>query len=101
MGLKKISLTLTDGEWDALQSKLVEMNKKDFGTYLRSEIPKVGTKFEECPECITPADGSKKQKGFFLTENSYTTIKLIAKKKQKSMASVIEDFFVTPLLIHP
>jgi hypothetical protein len=99
MPLKRIYLWRTEGEWEVLEAKIKELGKTSFSSYLRSEIPKLQAILNECPDCITPAKGERKEKIISITEESFNTIKEISEKMHTGMASVIDEFLITPLLL--
>lgn len=96
--MKKINVSRTNGEWEAIEAKIKELGKKDVNSYLRCEIYKLKKRFDENPISITSADGIIKIKQYYMPDTTYDTIKLIALKMKKPVATVVDEFIINPLL---
>jgi hypothetical protein len=99
MAFKRIYLNRTAGEWEAINTIITRLGKSDLSTYLRGEIPKMQSKLNECRECITPANGEIEQKVILITEDSYKTIQELAQIMHTPLAAVIDELFITRLLL--
>jgi hypothetical protein len=99
MNQKRVFIVRTEGELNAIDVRISELGKSDMAAYIRSEIKKVGTKFNECPFCITPAEGDKKQKAFYISNDSYQILKQLSEKMKKPISSVFDELFIIPLLL--
>jgi hypothetical protein len=92
----KVKLSRTRAEWKVIQGK---MKKKNLNSFIRSEVKKIAEKHNECPCCVTPAEGERVEKRFDIDRETYAVFEEIAKKMHKPVASVIDDFIIVPLLI--
>lgn len=92
----KVKLYRTRAEWEVVKNK---MTKKSLTSFIRCEIKKIAEKHNECPNCVTPAEGEKIEKKFEIDAETYAIFEEIAKKMRKPVASVIDDFIIVPLLI--
>jgi hypothetical protein len=99
MSPKRVKLYRTPGEWRIIEAKMKEAGKSDFGSFMRSEINKITSKYAECPLCVTVAEGDKTEKACPLTDLSYDVLKEISTRMQKPIASIIDDFIIAPLLM--
>jgi len=95
---KRVQLSRTEAEWEAIDAKAEELKKKNFNSLMRSELQKIKSKFDECPICITPARGSKKTRNCFMDDETYATLEQIAKRMQRPVASVVDEFIISRLL---
>lgn len=93
---KRVQISRTKAEWKVIEQKI---NKKTFKVYLRAELRKIVDKYGECPLCITCADGSRLKKDVFIDTETYTTLKDIATRMKRPVASVIDEFIIAPLLM--
>lgn len=96
---KRVKLYRTPAEWKIIERKIQESGKSDFSSFMRSEINKLTSRYNECPYCITVAEGDKIEKACPLTDLSYDILKEISIKMQKPIASILDDFIITPLLM--
>lgn len=95
----RISITRTQGEWDKINRRVIELGKPDLNTYLRSQIFKLQRKFDECPKCITPAEGIMIQKKHYIPETAIETLFTIALKMKKPVGEIIDELIINPLLL--
>jgi hypothetical protein len=96
--MKRVKLFRTATEWEIVERKIKESGKTNFSAFLRSEINRIKIMYDECNECVTPADGPKKQKVHSLDEQTYKMFEDISERMHKPIASVIDDFIISPLL---
>lgn len=99
MSQKRVFVVRTEGELNAIDVRILELGKIDMAAYIRSEIKKVGVLFNECPLCITPADGEKKEKAFYISNESYEILRQLSDKMKRPISSVFDELFITPLLM--
>lgn len=96
---RRIKLYRTAAEWEIIRDRIKETGKSELNAYIRSEINKIMIKYNECPLCVTPAKGNKKQKVYCINPEAYEMFQEISKKMGKPVASIIDDFIIAPLLI--
>lgn len=101
MDSTRVLLYRTSAEWEAVKKRVP---KRNFNSFVRSEIKKIVQKYNECPLCVTPAqgvevDGEKKRKEILIDNESYVILKTIANSMQKPVAAVIDEFIIVPLLM--
>lgn len=94
---KKIRLKRTQGEWELLEKKLKEKNT-DFHSYLRNESSRLRNLFKECQPCVTQASGIKTYKRHNIPTDIYNDFVEIAVRMQKDVATVIDEFLISPML---
>lgn len=91
----RVKLSRTRAEWKVIQGK---MTKRNLNSFIRCEVKKIAEKHNECPDCVTPAEGKRIAKRFEIDRETYAVFEEIAKKMHKPVASVIDDFIIVPLL---
>lgn len=96
---KRVKLHRTAKEWDVVDQKVKESGKSNITSFIRSEVNKITSKYNECPLCVTVAEGQKLERTYFISPQSYDVLKQIAIKMRKPVASVIDDFIIAPLLM--
>lgn len=96
--LKKISISKTEGEWIVIEKRIKESGKANLNIFLRGEICKLKMRHDECPNCVTPADGKMIEKRPFISVKCYEDMKLIALRMRMPVASVIDELILNPLL---
>lgn len=99
MSLKRIFISLTEREWEVLDERIQNLKKADVGSFLRSEIPKLKQRFDECPECITYAAGKPQERTLFITDQSFNSLQEIKSITGRPIASTIKDLIFKPLLL--
>lgn len=95
---KRVQLSRTEAEWAAIDAKAEELKKRDFNSLMRSELQKIKSKFDECPICITPAMGKRKKRNCFMDQETYDALNQIAKRMQRPVASVVDEFIISRLI---
>jgi hypothetical protein len=98
MTSRRVKLYRTEAEWAVIDKKIKDAGKANFNAFLRSEINRIKIMYGECRLCVSPADGNKKQKVYCIDEQTYKIFEEISKRMQKPIASVVDDFFIAPLL---
>lgn len=96
---KWLSISKTEGEWEIIDQKIRLLNKSNLLSYLRSEVPKLQRKIEDCPECISNANGEIKERRPYIDKYQYETIKKIAVKMKVHPSVVIDRLLISPLLL--
>ena len=97
----RLLIKKTEGEWQLIEKKLKELPGREdvtFNTYMRTEARKMLKKFDQCPNCITPAKGDIKEKRPRVTDETYEKLQIIADRMKINVCDVIEDFIINPLL---
>lgn len=89
----------TQSEWDAIECRLTKMNRKSLRLYIRSEVIKMGKLIDECPETIIRAYGDKLDKQIILDSQTEIILNKISEKFNRPACSIIDDFFIKPLLL--
>ena len=96
---KRIKVTKTQAEWDLLNQRVKESGKRDFNTFMYVKLRELNTKFNQCPECVTVANGGVKiEKVHYISPDVYKTLTLIAFKMGVSPSTVVDKIILTPLL---
>src|SRR5450432_3836122 len=97
---KRIKIHRTKGEFKAIDKRVKELGKEDLNSYLRSEIYKLEKEINRCPECITQGTGDEKkpERVHYVSEETYAALLKISRRMKKPVASIIDDFIITPLL---
>jgi hypothetical protein len=90
-----LRLKKTKAEWEFLERN----NYKNLDRFLRSEIDKLVTKFNKCPNCISKAGGEPVEKRPRIHRTQYEQIEIIAKKMKISPSRVIDRLIIAPLLM--
>lgn len=98
--MNRIKIIRTPGEMEYLQQQMKALGRQSLDKYLRTEIRKLEKKFLECPGCVTPAYGNKKKEFvLYVPDDTYSILNKISLIMQKPISSVIDDFFIVPLLL--
>lgn len=95
---KEIRLNHTIGEWQYLEELIKREKKCDLHNYLNREISRLKTKNEECPLCISPADGRKKSRKHRVPSEIYQGILQLSARMGKTPGTIIDEFILNPLL---
>lgn len=95
---KRIALTRTQGEWEAID-KILKENKSEFHSYLRRESSRLRNAAKECLACVTPAGGPKKQRRHNIPTDIYNDLLEIARLAGKEVGDVLDELLLTPLLL--
>lgn len=96
---KRIKIFRTEGEFKFLESKVKELGKTDWHFYLRCELHKLQKKFNECPSCITPAEGGEKiEKVHYVSDDTYAMLQELATLMDKTPSVIVDEFIIMPLL---
>lgn len=98
-GNKRVVISRTEGEWEEIDRRLKDLGKSNLNSYLRCEISKLQKRFEECPSCITPAHGKQIIKQHRVSDAVYDDLCQLSKIMNQPISSMIEDFFIVPLLL--
>lgn len=97
---KKIKIRRTKTEFVIIDKKVKELGKTDLSSFLRGEIYKLEKKFYHSPDLITRGDGCKKmERVHYIDEDTYNVLHKISLRMRKPVSSIIDDFFITPLLL--
>lgn len=96
---KRIAISRTPGEFNYIDNVIIETTGQDFNKYLRSKIRKLAKQFCECETCITPAKGDRVTRAVCIDADLYEALLVISGKMQKPVNSIIDDFFIAPLLL--
>lgn len=95
---KRIFLTRTEGEWASIKKKVKTYGKSSFTAHLRCEIHKLKLQFEECSECITPAEGEMIKKEYSIPEDIAPMLTFLSVKMKKPISTIVDEFVIMPLL---
>lgn len=96
----RIKIRRTIGEFEMIDYRLEEMKKGDLTNYLRCSIRNLVKTFKDCPDCITSAYGEKIEIAHRIdNEDSHKILKQISFIMGKPISSIIDDFFIAPLLL--
>lgn len=93
--MARICITRTEGEWETILSTM----KNGLSQYIRMECSTLIRDFEDCPNCVTPADGKKIVRQIKIPDEVYRELEKIALKAQKPVSSIIDEFIISPLLL--
>jgi hypothetical protein len=97
---KKIIIRRTEGEIELIRQRLRDIKRGDINAYLRTETRKLVSTFKDCPNCITSAYGDKKEITYQIDEPEiHKGLAQISFIMQKPISSIIDDFFIAPLLL--
>lgn len=96
----KIRICRTVGEIEYIKSLISESGKEvDIRSYLTREIGKLVRTFNKCPDCVTPAFGDRIVLEYFVNDiEKYQTLQQISFLLNRSVSSMVDDFFIAPLL---
>lgn len=94
----RIKITRTSGEFILIDETVKASGKPDMNTYLRFEIRKLTKQFNICPECVIAASGEKIEKVHYVPKEEYAVLLKISDIMKKPISSIIDDFFICPLL---
>lgn len=95
---KRIKIFRTKGEFDFIEERVKELGKTDWHFYMRCELHKLEKKFNECPNCITPAEGEKVEKVHYVSDETYDMLLKLAKVMDKTPSLIVDEFIIMPLL---
>lgn len=95
---KRVSISRTDGEWQAIQKKLMAKGGQNFHTYLHMQASRLRNIYLKCRECITPASGSRIKKRHNIPPEIYAELHEIAVIMKKDVGTILDEFFIAPLL---
>lgn len=98
MSLKRIYIQRTAGEWNVINEEVKKLGKQDLHTYLHCGISRLKRIYQECPDCITPAQGEITQKSHQLPDELYEILEKLSQKMKKPISSIVDDLLITPLL---
>jgi hypothetical protein len=97
---KKVRVIKTYGEFEYLDYLVRELGFKDFKSYFITSSRQLTRKFNICQSCITPAYGEKERKEFYFpNQETYDAIFQISILKDTSIAAVIDEILISPLLL--
>src|ERR1700722_2968743 len=97
---QRIKIRRTPTEFILINEKIKLLGKKDLNYFLRCEIRKLTKKYYDDPESITRADGNNKiNKVHYVDEGDYNVLVEISGKMKKPVSAIIDDFFISPLLL--
>lgn len=96
---KRLVFTRTEGEWAEINKRIEEMDIGSLNNYLRSKIFLLNQKFNECPNCVTPASGAKKKIQYRIPDHLYPPLLALSEKMGRPISCIIEDIFIVPLLL--
>lgn len=94
----QISIFRTSGEWDIILSKIAEMGKKDFNSFVRAEIRRLIAAYDKCPKCVSNAGGEKILKRPDIPVEHHKKLQALARKMGTPVSSVVDMFVIAPLL---
>ena len=96
----RISITLTEGEWAIIKSKISpnDCNLQKFTLHIRKEVLKVKNKMNVNPESVVCFGGIKIEKRPRLDQHTVKDLQFIALKMGVSLTDVLEIFIINPLL---
>lgn len=97
MASKRIFISKTKSEWEIIDSRLKEMNKSDLSNYLRSGILKLKGELEKRSNCNKTTRIERQPS---IPTEMYDDLRKISIAINKPVASIINDYLITPLL-HP
>ena len=84
-----------------IDSKIKELSngRLDYSTFLHGRMRKLITTFNDCPDCITVAEGDKKSRANRVSDDVYEKLTLISLKMKIDESTVIDRFIIQPLLL--
>lgn len=94
----KIYIQRTEGEWKQINRKIRAAGKKDIHSYLRCEISRLISLYNDCQPCITPASGEVRKIRHKIPEDVYEKLLVLSNLMKKPVSTIIDDFIVNPLL---
>lgn len=94
----RITINKTTAEWDYIDCKLKELNRKGVDTYINGEVEKLIKTFMADPNSIIFSYGDKKEIQFRIEPHTCIILKQISEKMNKPVNAIIDDFVITPLL---
>ena len=99
----RIKISRTEKEIIALEFIVMGRYNIDLKTYLRREIRKLTSAFIESPNKITAASGGNKKSiiHYFEGTEQHDVLKQLSFLMEKPISSIIDDFFIVPLLVPP
>lgn len=97
MASKRIFISKTEAEWEIIDIRLKEMNKSDLSNYLRSGILKLKEELEKRSNCPRKSIIERQPS---IPTDMYDDLYRISIAINKPIASIVNDYLITPLL-HP
>jgi len=96
----KLSISKTNGEWISIEERLSELNyENDLPGFLRNRINALIKKHNDCPSCVTPADGSSPiTKRPYIYRTQLPELEQIAKKMNIDISTLIDKLIISPLI---
>lgn len=96
----QVYLQHTEGEWKEIENKLKRLGKTGgFHSHLHSEIYKMYAMYNECAECVSPADGDVVKVRHEIPEAVYPMLSQLSRKMKKPISTIIDELMVMPLLL--
>jgi len=95
MDSKRIFISKTPAEWAVIDNRLKEMKKADLSNYLRSNVMKLTEELGK-GSIYTTKESVERQPSIPI--EMYHELEMVSKKMNKSIASIVNDYLITPLL---
>lgn len=94
---QKVYITKTEGEWQTIDEK-ISKSGYEFSKYINRQISLINIQFRDCPNCVTPASGEKKQRQHYVPPHLYTTLELLSEQMKIPVSTIIDRLIIIPLL---
>lgn len=95
---KQLSISKTKGEWELINKIVSDSGKKNLNDFLKCEVVKLKKQYDDCPQCITKANGRKVEKRPYLPISIYCHLEILALKMKIPESAVVDKLIIQPLL---
>lgn len=97
--MRRITIKRTAGEYRHIEDVLKKIGRQDIKKYIRAELRKILREFEDCPECITVANGKRTEKVIYVDNDIYSMLVSLSTIVKKPVNSIVDDLIIVPLLL--
>lgn len=95
---KRILISRTEGEWRYIMKAVKATGSTNIDSFLRKEITKLGKRFEECPDCVSPAEGEKQKRCYRISDEAHSFLSAASKVMNKPISTIVDELIINPIL---
>lgn len=96
---KKVFISRTQREWDAIENKLKEIGRNNLNSYIRGQISLLERQYADCPSCVCTSVGKRIQKPFTVQPTPFKTLDKVSLKTGIPVSTIIDRLIIDPLIL--
>lgn len=97
MSSQRIYITKTEGEWQTID-EIISHSGYDLSGYINRKISDINIQFKDCPNCVTVANGEKKQRQHYVPPHLYESLERLSDQMKIPVSTIIDRLIIIPLL---